>query len=707
MENIGQRKFPREVINVILLSLISVFVGFQFLAFLSWVFSHIPLKPELSSIYDIYQKTVHPERDTSLYRIFVITTIVIQICGIWIFHSKFNDPEWGVQLKRYFYAELTLTFLLGFVIFKIVIYDAPPMAMTVFKILLVMAFAVKLSWRFLSNFWLRLSQWLDNFTGSIWLTRLVDLGIPLSIFILLFVPQISYVISKLCVAEGFMHFDAFITSPGWAVFKGCILNIDTWSQYGYGMPFLVASLARILGGYTYENILLIFVWMTIVYYTLIYLFLRLWLKDIGVAVGGTLLAIYATMFSHGADYFVWQFPQSTVVRYFFDTMFFILILLHVRTTKGFFIIMGAVLAGINLFYMNDAGMFILVSFYAYGLLLLILPQARGLVYRSIKDIPFVTLCFILPIAVCFMLLLAVAGTQALSPLFWQNASEIIQFVTKGLNAIPVLRNLKDGQFGYFFLSMGVAVTYVFNLILIVSLNWIKKIDRQSIILAALSVYGLCMYHYYILRSASSSFLIVSVPFVLIICFWVQRFLAFQDASQRKRGRLLFVSVVMLVFFSTPAVYNYPHIFNRSAKEVVRYKKDMADIFISQDDVDLIRRLTKPQDKVCLISSYETATLMAADRKPFFYTFSLVHSRSMKMREFGGWKLITPHQFNRMMNQVKQEKPEYIFIESKLVSGILPAFYYNHYKTLKIFVTYIKQHYRPFAMGKYLVALKLK
>jgi len=85
----------------------------------------------------------------------------------------------------------------------------------------------------------------------------------------------------------------------------------------------------------------------------------------------------------------------------------------------------------------------------------------------------------------------------------------------------------------------------------------------------------------------------------------------------------------------------------------------------------------------------------------------VHSRSMKMREFGGWKLITPHQFNRMMNQVKQEKPEYIFIESKLVSGILPAFYYNHYKTLKIFVTYIKQHYRPFAMGKYLVALKLK
>ena len=123
------------------------------------------------------------------------------------------------------------------------------------------------------------------------------------------------------------------------------------------------------------------------------------------------------------------------------------------------------------------------------------------------------------------------------------------------------------------------------------------------------------------------------------------------------------------------------------------------------DAALIASLTARSDEVPLISSFEVAMFMQADRKPFFYYFPLLISRPMTMRCFSACSIYTTDQLARTINKFEEEKPPYVFMERIYMAHEIPQAYVFRFPSLIPLVNYVRSHYTPVAQGEYLVALK--
>ena len=699
------KKFDQESRNLFWLSAIAVIEGLFILIIAGWISSLIPLEAKLDGLFSQYHQFVHPERDTSIYRIFVVSAVVIYCCLLVFFHKRLSEPGLASRLKRYWIVQGCLLGFICLTIFKIFVYAAPPLAVNLLRGLIVVAFISKACWRWFDRLLLSADRWLIHLDGKGKWIILAHGAVCLSLFIALYVPDVSCVIAKLYSGDGFHHFDAFVMAPAWAAFKGSVLNVDHYSQYGLGMPNMIAALSRFVGGFSYESVLRVLVLLVVIYFILVYAFLHLWLRNTAVAVAGVLLAVRCQMFFMNADELIWQFPMITVVRYFFDIIFFILVCLHLRTTNRTLIAASGLVCGLALFYISGTGIYLLAAYYAYVFFVFFMPHTRPLIYRTAKDILFIVLLFMIPLAAGLLFIFWETGPAVLTGEFWKNSTEMIRFATQGLHAIPVMDILKNKSFFNFFMALAVLLTYLFTLIFVTGLHWFGRLNRESLVAAVLSVYGLCSYHYFVLRSTPGAYFAVSVPFVLILAFWAREAIRYLGSALQRRIGLFLSVAAILALLTTDSFTRYPHLFNAQRSLCASEIQHMAETFISPDDVALIRRLTGADERVCLISSFEVATLIASDRKPFFYMFNLVHSRAMPMREFGGWKLIGPYQFKRMMKRLSGEAPPYVFIEYKLISGALPEIYYRHYRTFSECVDYLKAHYRPVEVGKYLAALK--
>jgi hypothetical protein len=173
------------------------------------------------------------------------------------------------------------------------------------------------------------------------------------------------------------------------------------------------------------------------------------------------------------------------------------------------------------------------------------------------------------------------------------------------------------------------------------------------------------------------------------------------------GLLIWILLMVtdLGFINYPRLWNISGVSYRQRRE--KFAATQEAHFISSQDVELIRRMTGPEDKVCLISAWDTATLIQADRKPFFYYFRLLTPRAMDQLDFGGTDLITWERLQKVLRQMEEEKPPLVFVEKKLYAAEIPAIYYTHYQDLFLIVQYLREHYVPVTKGKYLLALRRK
>ena len=175
-----------------------------------------------------------------------------------------------------------------------------------------------------------------------------------------------------------------------------------------------------------------------------------------------------------------------------------------------------------------------------------------------------------------------------------------------------------------------------------------------------------------------------------------------------RNRAL-LSLCAIAFFSlgtTHAFVRYPNVLNLTQASFGQEKELLSKEALPFKDIDLIARLTNKQEKVCLISSNETAILMQVDRRPFLYYFPFLFPRTFKMLDFGGTTVFTESRLKKILRDFEQEKPRYVFIEQKLL-GKLPMVYYYRYSVLTALISYLHQHYDSVGKGEYLLVLKRK
>jgi len=122
-------------------------------------------------------------------------------------------------------------------------------------------------------------------------------------------------------------------------------------------------------------------------------------------------------------------------------------------------------------------------------------------------------------------------------------------------------------------------------------------------------------------------------------------------------------------------------------------------FNFSEDASLIDGLTRDDQAVPLISSFEIQILIQANRKPFFYIFPVINSRPMRMRLFEV-SLWTTTQLNDTIRQLEDKKPPLVFMERIYLAPEIPAAYLYDMPAVCALANYVREHYQPYAVGKY-------
>ncbi len=656
------------------------------------------------------------------------------------------------------WGEAVLTFLLLSALFKMRVYFYQPLlAQDVYQWLLAAALLNKVCWPFLERFGRAVCRVVLDEANRPALKVLAQAGFVIFIFLFLRISDPEAAVARVFMGEQEHHNDASLMHSAWAYHSGSKLDVDVNCRYGVGFAVMTSHAVGLFGGFSYLNVFLVVMYGCIIYYVAAYAFLRAWLNSVPLAIAGILMGLKMQMFHDEAGLMYMTNPGTTVMRNFFDIPFLFCIFFFLQTRKNVYLVLSSLLAAVALFYAIDTGTYLLIAYYAFLFLMLTMPAFRRDICAGRKDIPKVVLLAALPLLGALFLLRVSQGPGVFTAQFWHNMTEFARFMV-WYGPIPLADTLRAHQWWAFGMGMAIAAAYVFTLIFVGGRYYFGRTDRKDVLVLVLCVYGLGLYHYYINRSAPTNYYTVILPYVFILCFWIQRWAARFPERAQKKMFLIFIPACLYCLMTMHLAVAYPNAFTLSRNPhtdplvaqrfsqgklayfnflFIEYpdafklplnslgEKDEAwrteDSFGSDaelkdyfrrefsfpEDTALIKGLTAPDEPVALLSSFEIQMLIQADRKPFFYIFPLLNSRPMRMRLVEVTHMWTTTQLQQTMGQLETQKPPYVFMERLfLADQFSQAYLYDMPGFLEV-LFYIREHYVPYRMGKFLVAMKLK
>ena len=663
--------------------------------------------------------------------------------------------------RAFLIVEAVLTFFLLSALVKMIFYDyRAQMAQRAYTVLLILAVLNKLFWPQIRQIGTSVYARMRARANAGILRPLILVGGSVFLALIIFVPNFERVLARMYVGEQFFHYDMFMMASGWAAANSHIIYVDQFSSYGMGMPYVFAQLARWMGGFSYEHVFLLIMTGVMIYYVLMFWFASRWFKSVGLALAVMLWGIRVQMF-HPGDYpFVLTYPSATVIRYFFDIFVLAAIYCHLQRGRSGWLWLAGLLSGFAVYYMDSTGIFLLIAYWAYLACILVMPYTRSMLYKSQRDSIFLGIYCLFPVVVALALFYSVAGGHLLTASFWRNYTEFVNyFVVAGQGTYPIYENFKYHNFWAGLVGLIIPAVLVFTIIFVGGMCFFKKLARRHIFIIVVCVYGLGINHYYIMRAILTSYYVTGLPFVFVCGYWLKLFLggSFRWVQHRHMatGALIAVSLYALLtnhnFMAYPNVFNWSHNpmvdpltaqplpadlstyfyhLNRNDPEDLKlptnslgtkdealytekdfHSDDDLAVYYHKDfdfskDASLIQSLTRPGEPAALISSFEIKILIQADRPPFFYYFPLVKSRPKHMRVMPiDSANSNPELLDRKtIDQLQESHLEYVFLE-KIFLYDFPKAYADKPENIIPIVTYVRQHYTPYMMGEYLVAMK--
>lgn len=757
--SVFQEKRFKAAMPMALLSAFSIVESLQLLVILAWIagFIHFPLT---------LAKAVFPERMNLVGHgdwawwvvVFALITAGIQAAAVYFF-KKHRNPEGLIRsLVPFLIVEACLLLLILDTLFKITVYDDRTQLARIFYYILMAALVLnKVFWFEIEVYAKKIYAYTVGLSRSVNLMRVLSGLFVLFIFLLIYTPNPEGVVARIFMGEQFHHWDSFVMGPGWAYASGSILNVEVVSRYGLGMPIIVSQLTKIFGGFSHLNVFLVLMWVGLTYYILWYLLLRRWFNSALVAAIVILVCIRTQMFHTGTYPFVFTYPSATPMRFCFDIFFMAAIYFHLRTHRNIFLWIAGAMAGVGMFHLTAEGLYLTAALYFYIAAHILMPAYRSYIYTSKKDIRNVIGYFLTAPIVAAVLFYSAQGRWLWTKEFWNNMSDFIMFFVSGFGTNPIYQSLQSHLYLQSLMGFVIPLVYVFSLILIAGLWYLRKIEYEGLFGAVLCVYGLGLFHYYISLSMWTSYYMIGLPFWFVMGYWFKKFV---DGFSPRVGTNIKMAAFACAFLALATNHSYiayPNALNLSRNPIVdplvaqqlpnrmpyfnhlfyqypdAYKMPLNSLgevdeglrmepsfhtdvelvdyyhreFNFEDDVKLIQGLTLPHSRVALISSFEIKMLMQADRQPFFYVFPLVNSRPMRMRNFVVTHLYTVDHLKKTLLQLEEQKPEYIFMERIFLNRSVPQAYLYDSPGLMEVLNYANDLYEPSAYGKYLVAMKRK
>jgi len=688
-------KIPVVIRNVLTLSALTLLESVHLLIPIALVKNYLsPLKYDpvvWNRYFPFLQSAIRPNHDFFLYHCWLVTAISIQVLLVWCLRNSLQDAQLLRRLRAYMLNETVFLFLLLFCAFKIILWDSPAWAWFLLYAVLVISYAVRIFWPEVCKAITRVYPFLDRRVCGIWPDVLMAAGI----IILIFPTDIESILARVFIQERFHHFNGVIMAPGWAYLSGCVLNVDVLCQYGIGMTVAVTKLAQAIGGFSYQNVLWVYVYATCFYFIAAYFLLRFWLGSFLLAAAGVFLSIKFQMFHWGVAPLIWEFLSATVVRYFFDMFFLFFILHHIRyRTWGLWA--ACLCSGISLAYMPDTG----------GYQWVVLCVYLGFLWWEQRKVS-LSMYAVIPLLLALMIMRIIVGPAFWSAMYWRGAAELGSLFLSGMGDFPIYTNLSQGYFFAFFMGLFIPVVYVFTLLMAAGSYFLDHRRRENIFLVLLCLYGLGLYHYFVYRSAPTSYHAVDIPFVFVLCYWAREISAKAPAAIRRGILILIFSLALGGLLTNYFFTYYPNVLNLCRYDWAKEKEFYRQQFHFEDDALLIKRLTSPQEKVAVFSNFDVTILMEAGRKPFFYYTPMLYPNFVNTNAFTGTVLFTKSRLNFTLEQLQTAKPQYVFVEAIFYRGQLSPEIYQKHLALTTLMQYFHAYYEEAGQGKYLLALKRK
>ena len=701
-----------------------------------------------------YQHDITPKYDVQFLRLFMVTGVACFI-ALMRWGSRMTERQRS-SLTYVTCTQLGLVAIEVFFLFKYAVFHFPlwlnGFYVTLSISVLVKVFAPEVL-KTLRCVHARIADPRPFLNSSTYLTA----GGMVLLALIIWVPDVEGAVARMFFGEHFHHMDWLLMTAGWAHLSGNILGVDTISRYGLGAPIIVSELTRhLLGRFDYTNALLAMMTISVIYYWIWFYALRLVLKDTAWALIAIFVGLRLHFFNIETFPFIFTYPQDTPLRFFFDSVFFLMVILHIQGGRRVFLYLASAVAGFYVFCITGEGAYTLATFYVFLVLRELYARMNsGTVIKrlAIKD---AVLLVLVPWCVLLPCLWWEAGAHLFTPVFWSNMFEFIRFYQAGNQTALMINNLVQPYVMQAAVAFILPVLYLFVLLLFLGKGMQRSLKADGLVMATACVFLLISFQYHAtLANNMPSYLRNGVVIAMLSVYGLQKACQPLDFYRQRLCKLAAGVAVMVMLVTTHQFLLHPNIFNLSRnpmthpvvsqvpegrksyfshlfisypdafklpvnglgqkEEMLVTENDFADDnqlkqFYRQEsnyalDASLIQSLTAADQKVPVVSSFENLILMQANRRPFFYTYFMVNSQPRRMRKFPVTILFTKANLQREIDRIEDQKPPYIFVErTYLVSPIPQAYLYDNEDLIDL-LSYIFSRYQPYKAGEFLVALK--
>jgi hypothetical protein len=686
----------RKTADIIAFSLLSFVEALQVLVIVALIFSFIPIPmPAFAQkLYPMSVYDIHLKREGSFFHFWVLFGLALQGLFIFLNRRRLGEDQLSPKVLPYVCTMAAFLFVQVFAVFKIFLWSNPLWARVLLYASLAAAAAVRIFWPEFRRSITWFSKQLAVRSYPSWAAYSWDAAVVSVMAVLVFFPLGGEVLSRMFSYDKFYHLDVFVMSPAWGYHNGLILNNQVASNYSLILPIIFNSLMDLMGKFDYPQAVSLMIAFCGIYYLLFYCLLRFWLKSVLLASFGVILAVKLQFFHWGVVPLIWIYPSATPLRFFPDVFLIFFLLQFSRDFQWRWLAAAAFSAGVGLVWAIDVGVYMYLTL---GLAVICGIYARKGFFKQGVAL------LLLPFAVALGILWLLYGPSVFHPEFWHNTFEFASIFIAGWGALP-MAEVKEQQFFAFCIGFLIPILYTWTFLYSLAMFFIRKSGPHMFILCV-SVYGLGLYHYFVNRSAVTSYYAVITPFIFVMLFWGREIIS-QWPIAWQRGSKLFLCGWAFAALTTGYLFMfYPNVLNLSGNDWSNEKKFYEENFEFSRDAALIDDLTAPGQPVPLISSFETKILMQADRPPFFYIFPLMESEHMEAHQGRGTYILTYAQLEQILGQLREKRPEHIFIEARLFDGPDAEGYENSHEAFKQLMAFVRRNYQYQARGRYLEALK--
>jgi|GEM_PF-2191733 hypothetical protein len=269
----------------------------------------------------------------------------------------------------------------------------------------------------------------------------------------------------------------------------------------------------------------------------------------------------------------------------------------------------------------------------------------------------------------------------------------------GLDNQPMMAPLRVRQFFPYFMGYFVPLFYVLSLLVMMGQK--NAQNRPSLRLPmVICIYGLMIFVDYIEHPMIGFYGSLMVPAILVFLWWLAQIFTASSLLQ-KRG--VFAGILLLAagaLLTNRLMLIYPNFIYQDKDRFAGERASYEHFDAITQSASLIQQLTQENQKVALLSNFETALLMQAHRQPLFNDFPVMYSRISNGP--GGLNLKTKDQCLDLIHSLQEENALYVFVDERLWSLGPQALGDSG---LNAVLNYLRNHYQGYTHQGFLMVLQ--